>query len=158
MSLDLTVAAAQLKIEAPQYATGADDRIGYWLGQAELRLHASSWGVQFQRACVLWTLHRMAMQDIIAASLSGDTGLGASAGILNAGVVTKRKARELEETYGNRAGWQPQDSTTDPSDAEYMRTPYGQEFLALRRTRARTTPGYAGAARFGPIDRFGWGS
>lgn len=158
MSLDIALASVQLKIEAPQYDdSDFDAAINYFLAQAVLNmdLEEGVWGIQYQRAAVLWALHHLAVRDEITQALTDPTA--GSGGISTVGSVRRRKARELEVEYGaSRFDMSVAQAGESAGDAYWMLTPYGQEYLRLRGTRATiAAPFSAGAASWGPGDA-GW--
>jgi hypothetical protein len=130
---------AMLDVEAPQYASDASaiEAFEYWYAQAIARLNATSYGLQYVRACMLWALHRMTVQDEIAAAVAGAEGLGSGASVGDVGTVTSRRARDLSETYANTTGSSSSNAAGNrvSADDELKTTPYGRQLLQLRATR-----------------------
>lgn len=119
----------------PGYA--ADSRKTMALDLATARLPAIQWGEMWTPAVALLALH------ILAVSPETASGSSSSGGAV-AGPVTSRTAGGLSESYGSSSSTV---AGLTAADADLMRSTYGQQYLAMRATRAAgrarvVVPGY----------------
>lgn len=103
-----------LRIIAPELATVADETLDAWLTFAAARISATAWGDLYEQAACYLAAH---LYTVSQRSASGESGAGA---------VVGRKAGDLEIRYGAVVG-------VLSSDATLATTPYGVEFLSLRK-------------------------
>lgn len=97
---------------APEF-TG-DAAIGQMLTWAAQRIDAEAWGDLYEQGCIYLACHMLARK---ARAAEGGAGAGA---------VVSEKAGELQRSYGAVVG-------VLDSDAVYATTPYGVQYLTLRR-------------------------
>lgn len=102
-----------LRAIAPEFAGEADETLNTFIGFAASRMSANEWGTLFSQGAAYLAAHLLTLSR-----------RGAGAG---AGAVTRRKAGEVEVSYGAVVGVLDRDAT-------YATTPYGIEWLNLSRT------------------------
>lgn len=124
MSSSLTL----LRTLGPELVGVDDATCNTLLGFAAQRLDASIWGELYQQGCVYMALHLLTLRARTASVAAGGAGTGP---------VVRVKAGDLEVGYGAAVG------VLSP-DAVLATTPYGIEFLALRRSLASTGAFVAG--------------
>ena len=110
------------KLAFPELCDVGDEVIEFWLAKSVAYLCPDSWGACFEDACLYLTAHRIALS--LQRKQSGAGGGNAS------GAVQSASADGLSVSYAL-----PQYLTQGTIDeANYGKTPYGQEFLQLRST------------------------
>ena len=106
-----------------------DATVSLWLGIAETRHTASTWGAMYTYAMCWWAAHRIATQP-------GYTGPGAVASGAS-GPLVSQKDGDLSRTYAAPASVGAADGG---SDADFMRTSWGRQYLDTRNSRAESGP------------------
>lgn len=101
-----------LRILAPELATVADATLDFHLARAAERMDATEWGALYYQGALY-----------LAAHLATVSSRGAGAG---AGPVVSRQAGAVQISYGAVVG-------VLNDDATHATTPYGIEYLNLRR-------------------------
>lgn len=117
---------------APDHCEETNGRVNIFIGAAARRLDASTWGAVYPDALVALAAH-----DLTQSPADGSGGEGGTDG---GGPITAKKAGDVAVNFGSSAA---ASSTTSHTDAELMETKHGRKFLALRDTRAATTPFFA---------------
>lgn len=97
---------------APEFA--GDTAIGQMLTWAAQRIDAEAWGDLYEQGCIYLACHML------------ETKRRGSEGSAGAGPVVGEQAGELKRSYGAVVG-------VLDSDAVYATTPYGVQYLTLRR-------------------------
>lgn len=108
---------------APELEAETADRVGTFLTLAATRLTSSAWGAVYAEAVVLLAAHMITLSPAAGTAEPGVSG-----------AITSRTAGDLSVTYAAST------SSAPWSDAWYARTTYGQQFVALRNTRAAGGP------------------
>lgn len=106
---------------APEFTTTADGIVDAMLERAARRLDSTEWADLYTDGCVYLAAHLLTLRA------------RASAGSLGAGPVVAQGTGDLSVAYGAVVG-------VIGDDAKYATTPYGIEYLNLRRLIA--TPGF----------------
>jgi hypothetical protein len=100
---------------APEYAS--DARGDTFLELAALQMNATAWGARYPMGAAYLAAHMLTLADEDAEAGDGAT----------AGAVTGKGAGDLSISYGGPSG-----GSVSATDALYMTTKYGREFLRLR--------------------------
>lgn len=128
----------------PSLCEETDARVGLFLDAAARRLDASAWGAVYPDALVYMAAHLLTLSpgpDTTAAASAG----GGAAGAI-AGPITKKKAGDLEVSFGTSGGTSGGGGggSTSNTDNDLTTTHWGRQFLALRDTRAAGAPTFIG--------------
>ena len=113
-----------LKAVAPEFDVGddsEDERLALFLGMATRRLDRSAWGAVYEDAQVYLAAHLLTLS-----ARSSTAGAGA-------GAITGMSTGDFSMSFAPVM-------TRPGADAELATTVYGQQFLALRSTRAAGAP------------------
>jgi len=126
---------------APTLCEETDDRVGIFLDVAAVRMTPAAWGNVYQQALVYHAAHLLTLSPASA----GGSGGGSSSDGATAGPITKKKAGDLEITYGTAsASGGSSGGGTSNAEADFTTTHYGRQLLALRDTRAAGIPTHYG--------------
>ena len=110
----------------PEFPAGTseDTRIQFWIDRAVAYLNPDSWGDCLDDATLYWAAHKLALSNGRGVNDAAINGSGSAGVIQSASVdgVSTSFAVSKVASQGNEA------------DTQYNRTPYGQQFLALRRS------------------------
>lgn len=115
----------------PEHSAVLDATIETWLGVAVRRHTAAAWGAAYGDAMVAWAAHR-----IQRTPGSGAPGTGSSTEV---GAIASQRDGDLSRSYAT-----PASTAMTPSDAELQTTRYGQDYLAMRDSRAASGPTFVG--------------
>ena len=108
---------ATFRIQCPELSSVDDATVNHYLALTAARLEPSVWGVHYQQGLILLAAHLLTLRARTASAAAGATG---------AGPVSQIKTGELTVVWGAVAG-------VVGTDAQYATTPYGVEYLNLRR-------------------------
>lgn len=112
---------ATFRLYFPEWGAVADARVQLYLDDAEAYLNKQIWGDCYDKAVLYWSAHKLALSEQRVAQGSGAGGSGA-------GPLTSASVDGVSVGYAAPA-WA---TGTNAGDAEYSKTPYGQEYLSLR--------------------------
>lgn len=115
---------ATFRLLFPEFPTGSteDTGIQFWIDRAVVYLHEPVWGDCFDDAVLYWAAHKLALSN-------GRSNGGAVNGVGSSGVIQSASVDGVSTSFAvSRSA-----TNGNEADAQYNRTPYGQEFLALRR-------------------------
>jgi hypothetical protein len=127
------------RVLIPSKCDETDGRVGAFLDIAAQRLTAAEWGGVYSQALVFLAAHLMTLSPGPDTAAAAAGGAALSEG--GAGPITKKKAGDLEVTFGSAAGGSGGGGgSTSNTDVSLLTTQWGREFLALRDTRAGGMP------------------
>jgi hypothetical protein len=109
----------------PEFAAQPDATVEVYLTLAVAAHNTTVWGNVYVFAMIYYAAHAMAL----------DPTIGSAGGSATAGALTSQKDGDLSRGYGSAGS-----TASTLGDAWLARTTYGQQYLQLRGTRAKTGP------------------
>ncbi|MPW31952.1 DUF4054 domain-containing protein [Agarivorans sp. B2Z047] len=110
----------------PEFSSIGDEVVQIYIDDADEHLSEQAWGRCYAKALLSYVAHNLALsQNRQANSATNDDGVVESSPM---GVVSSASADGLSVGFTV-----PQSASSNAKDAWYWQTPYGQQFLALRK-------------------------
>lgn len=122
----LTADLVTFRLAYPEFQTVSDAAVQFRLDDAIEQLNEAAWGLCYAKAVLSYAAHELALSQarIAAASVDEDNG---AVSIAPTGQITQASAEGLSVSFAGPSQGEGADS------AYFAQTPYGQNYLALRR-------------------------
>lgn len=130
---------ALLKTYAPEFAAVDAEILQPFVDQAIRNHIAAPWGSMFADAMAYYAAHLFKMTPPNPATGTGGGGDSGAGGV--GGPVTAQKDGDLSRSYANAAALSGGGGANTSEEAQLMETVYGRRYLAIRKTRATSSPG-----------------
>lgn len=124
---DIVALLAKFRLKYPEFSTVDDTTVNFWLQEAIDCLSESAWGDCYEKAVIAYAAHLLALSQLrISGTQIDDDG---NVVVQQTGVIANASADGLSVGFAQNAGV----TGANDVDALLQQTPYGQEYLSLKR-------------------------
>ena len=112
---------ADFKVRFPQFKDETDERVQFFIDDAQPYFNVDLWGTFYAQGLCFYVAHQFFVSNMYAKA-----GDGKAATLETVGGVTSKKVGDLQKNYSDGMA-------TAMMNDPYLLSPYGREYLRLRR-------------------------